>query len=59
MQLLDDALFNLWQSGMCEERDVVMRSNNPGDLKAKIARAKAGLLGDEDEDDDDDDADEG
>lgn len=54
MQLLDDALFNLWRDGLCEEKDVVMRSNNPGELKAKIAMAKKGLLEDDDEDDDED-----
>ncbi len=53
MQLLDDALFNLWKDGLCEEKDVVMRSNNPGELKAKIAMAKKGLLEDGDEDDED------
>ena len=55
MQLLDDALFDLWDSGLCEERDVVMKSNNPGELKHKIAMAKQGLLEDEDDEDDDDD----
>ncbi|MBN69204.1 type IV pilus twitching motility protein PilT [Gimesia sp.] len=55
MQLLDDALFNLWRDGLCEEKDVVIRSNNPGELKAKIAMAKKGLLEDDDEDDEDDD----
>ena len=57
MQLLDDALFNLWRDGLCEEKDVVMRSNNPGELKAKIAMAKKGLLedGEEGEEEDDDD----
>ncbi len=55
MQLLDDALYNLWRDDLCDERDVVMRSNNPGELKAKIAMAKKGLLeGEEGEDDDDD-----
>ncbi|MBM82059.1 MAG: type IV pili twitching motility protein PilT [Planctomycetaceae bacterium] len=55
MQLLDDALFDLWNSGLCEEQDVVMKSNNPGELKQKIALQKQGLLDDEDEEDDDDD----
>ncbi|EDL61517.1 type IV pilus twitching motility protein PilT [Gimesia maris] len=54
MQLLDDALFNLWRDGLCEEKDVVMRSNNPGELKAKIAMAKKGLLEDDDDEEDDD-----
>jgi len=55
MQLLDDALFDLWRTGLSEEDDVVIKSNNPGELKAKIAMAKKGLLDDEDEDEDDDD----
>ncbi len=55
MQLLDDALFNLWKTGLCEENDVVMKSNNPGELKAKITMAKKGLLEDDEDDDDDDD----
>lgn len=54
MQLLDDALFNLWKNGLCEEDDVVMRSNQPGELKARITRAKKGLLDEEPEDVDED-----
>lgn len=54
MQLLDDALFNLWKTGLCEENDVVVKSNNPGELKAKITMAKKGLLEDEDDEEDDD-----
>ena len=55
MQLLDDALFNLWKTGLCEERDVIVRSNGPGELRNKIALAKKGLLKeDEDEDDEED-----
>lgn len=60
MQLLDDALFDLWRKGLCEEREVVVRSNQPGELKARIGNAKKGIYEDEDEeggdlDDDDDD----
>ncbi|MFN0198596.1 MAG: type IV pilus twitching motility protein PilT [Planctomycetaceae bacterium] len=55
MQLLDDALFNLWKNGLCEERDVIVRSNQPGELKAKIAMAKKGLLEDEEMEGGDDD----
>ena len=54
MQLLDDALFNLWKSELCEEDVVVTKSNQPGELKARIARAKKGLLEDEAEEDDED-----
>ena len=54
MQLLDDALFNLWKNGLCEERDVVVRSNGPAELRNKIMLAKKGLLK-EDEDEDEED----
>ena len=55
MQLLDDALFSLWKNNICEEDTVVIRSNQPGELKARIARAKKGLLDEEEEEDDDED----
>ncbi|MBL4885442.1 MAG: type IV pilus twitching motility protein PilT [Planctomycetaceae bacterium] len=54
MQLLDDALFDLWKNGISEEDDVVVKSNNPGELRTKIAMVKRGLMDDEDDDDDDD-----
>ncbi|TWT58468.1 Twitching mobility protein [Thalassoglobus neptunius] len=53
MQLLDDALYDLWAKGLCEERDVVVRSNNPGEIRARIANAKHGEIDDEEEDDED------
>ena len=40
MQLLDDALFSLWKNNICEEDTVVIRSNQPGELKARIARVE-------------------
>ncbi len=55
MMLLDDTLFDLWHRGICEERDVILKSNSPGELKQKIEQAKKGLLEDEDELDEDDD----
>ncbi|QDT37530.1 type IV pilus twitching motility protein PilT [Stratiformator vulcanicus] len=55
MQLLDDALFDLWKNELCEERDVIMKSNFPGELRARIERAKRGLEEEEDEDLEDDD----
>ncbi len=54
MQLLDDALFELWNKGTCEERDCIMKSNQPEELQAKINAAKRGMLDDEDDEDDDD-----
>lgn len=53
MILLDDSLFNLWKNGLCEEKDVIYKSNNPGELRARIERAKRGVF-DEEKDDDDD-----
>ncbi len=46
MQLMDDALFNLWKNQLCEEQNVILRANNPGDLREKIAKAKTGILED-------------
>ncbi len=54
MQLLDDALFNLWKNGLVEEHDIMMKSNHPGELRAKIERAKRGLFDEEDEEEDQD-----
>ena len=57
MQLLDDALFNLWKDGLCEEKDVVVKSNQPGELAVRIKRAKLGQFDEEAEEEDDDDFD--
>jgi twitching motility protein PilT len=54
MMLLDDSLFNLWKNGLCEEHDVITQSNNPGEIRVRIERAKRGLF-DDDEDDEFDD----
>ena len=49
MQLLDDHMFKLWQEGLVEEDDILMKANSPDELRLKIARAKRSLLEDEDE----------
>ena len=54
MILLDDSLFNLWKNGICDEKDVMYKSNNPGELRARIERAKRGVFDDNEEDEDDD-----
>src|SRR5580698_5559868 len=54
MQLLDDSLFNLWKNGLCEEQDVIMKSNHPGELKARLERAKRGLFDEESGENEDD-----
>lgn len=57
MILLDDSLFNLWRNGLCEEKDVITKSNNPGELRARLERAKKGVFEDDEDDDDDDEFD--
>ena len=52
MQLLDDSLFELWKNDLVEEADVIMKSNNPGELKARIERAKRGEFDEQEEDED-------
>jgi len=49
MQLLDDHMFKLWQSGLVDEEEILIKANSPDELKLKLARAKRGLLEDEDE----------
>jgi twitching motility protein PilT len=53
MILLDDSLFNLWKNGICDEKDVLFKSNNPGELRARIERAKRGVFDEESDEDDD------
>ncbi|MFO0136388.1 MAG: type IV pilus twitching motility protein PilT, partial [Planctomyces sp.] len=53
MILLDDSLFNLWKNGICDEKDVMFKSNNPGELRARIERAKRGVFDEETDEDDD------
>jgi twitching motility protein PilT len=55
MQLLDDSLFNLWKNGLCEEQDIIMKSIHPGELKAKLERAKRGQFDEETGDEDSED----
>jgi twitching motility protein PilT len=57
MFLLDESLFKLWRDGLCEKEEILLRSNKPAELAAKIAAAERGDLDDEDEDEDDDDDD--
>jgi twitching motility protein PilT len=58
MQLLDDALFNLWKNGLCEEKDVIQRANSSGEMRTKIARAKQGLFEEEKDEEEEEDLEE-
>ena len=57
MQLLDDHLFTLWKNGLCEEQDVIMKSNLPDELVHRINLAKKGQMSDDDDEFEDDDED--
>jgi twitching motility protein PilT len=47
MQLLDDHMFKLWQQGIVEKKEILIRSNNPEDLNARIAKAERGIFDDD------------
>ncbi len=49
MQLLDDHMFKLWQQGLVEKKDILLKAADVDELSAKIARAERGLLEDEEE----------
>jgi twitching motility protein PilT len=53
MFLLDESLFRLWQEGLCEKEEVLLKSSKPAELAAKIAAAERGIF-DEDEEEDED-----
>jgi twitching motility protein PilT len=47
MQLLDDALFKLWRQGLVTKQDIIVKSNKPAELQARIANAEKGLFDDD------------
>src|SRR6266849_602938 len=58
MFLLDESLFKLWRDGVVEKEEILMRSNKPQELAAKIAQAERGVYdedADEEYDDDEED----
>lgn len=69
MFLLDENLFKLWKDGLVDKEEVLLRSNKPQELAAKIAQAERGIFeedaegeeefeDDEDYEDEDDDEEE-
>lgn len=58
MRLMDDSLFELWKTGLCEKDDVVRKAIKPMELTARIEASLAGTEDDEDEEEDEDDEDE-
>ena len=49
MQLMDDALYGLWRQNKVELEDLVMKAQNPDELRARVAKAMSGVF-DDDED---------
>ena len=58
MFLLDDSLFRLWRNNLVEKEEVLLKSQKPAELAARIMQAERGELDEDDDDDDDDDDDE-
>jgi twitching motility protein PilT len=63
MFLLEENLYRLWKDGICDKEEVLLKTDKPHELAAKIAMAEKGLLEDEedeleDEEDEDEDEDE-
>ncbi|MEC8553944.1 MAG: type IV pilus twitching motility protein PilT [Planctomycetota bacterium] len=54
MNLMDDALFDLWQNGICTVEDCLGKSHRPDDLAKRIVNARRGIADEEDDDDDGD-----
>jgi twitching motility protein PilT len=46
MQLLDDHMFKLWQQGIVEKKEILVRANNADDLAARIAKGERGIFDD-------------
>ena len=66
MFLMDDSLFRLWRTGLCDKEEVLLKSSKPQELANRIRAAEEGKFDydegddeaeDDDEDDDDDDDD--
>ncbi len=49
MQLLDDCLFNLWQSEKVALEEILSRAQSPEDLAKRVANYKRGIFDDEDD----------
>jgi twitching motility protein PilT len=59
MFLLDESLFRLWKTGLCEKEEVLIKAQKPQELAAKIAQAERGLLDEDGEEFEDEEEEEG
>ncbi len=51
MQLMDDALFNLWKDGKVTVEDILAKSHRPYDLAKRIVNARRGIMEEEEGED--------
>ncbi len=51
MQLMDDALFNLWKDGKVTVEDILAKSHRPDDLAKRIVNARRGIMEEEEGED--------
>src|SRR5262249_33550005 len=58
MFLMDESLYRLWQTDACSKEEVLLRSQRPAEIAARIRHAELGALEAEDEEDEDEDEDE-
>jgi twitching motility protein PilT len=49
MFLLEESLFKLWKDGVCDKEEVLLKTNHPQELAAKIAAAERGVLEEDEE----------
>ena len=49
MQLLDDALFKLWQDDVVAREDLLGKANDAADLAERIANAERGVFEEEEQ----------
>jgi twitching motility protein PilT len=52
MFLLDENLFRLWRNGTVDKEEVLLKSQKPAELAAKIAQAERGIFEEEEEEED-------
>lgn len=54
MNLMDDALFDLWKDDICTVEDCLSKSHRPDDLAKRIVNARRGIMDEDGEEDEDD-----
>jgi twitching motility protein PilT len=58
MFLMDDCLFKLWKTGLCEKEEVLLKAARPAELASRIVKIERGELEDDEEEGAEEDMDE-